>query len=412
MKAVHLSYADGGGGAAKAAYRIHRGLLGLGVDSRMVVSRKTCADKSVSDPGSPMGRVWSQASAYLDLLPAHLMPGGLDGYCSLSWVGTGPVAKAISMQPDLVHLHWINSGFMRLEEIRQLKCPVVWRLADMWPMAGAEHYVGSSRRYIEGYKQGNRPSGTGWVDLSEWTWKRKRQLYPALSDLTIVTPSRWLAECARNSLLFRGRRVEVIPTGQNISIYRPIPKDVARQILGLPASQKIIMTASMQLNDERKGVDLLLRALKCLEGREYALLLLGGGSVPSGLPFTVHFLGKLEDDIALAIAYSAADVFVASSREENLPNTVIEAMACGTPAVAFEIGGMPDLIRTMQTGYLAQPFDVEDMAHGMDTILEHEDIQASMAAAGRILVEQEFSVDVQACRYNELYKDILRLNSN
>lgn len=410
MKIVHLSYADGGGGAAKAAYRIHRGLLGLGVDSRMLVSRKTGADKSVSDSGSSAGRIWSQVSAYLDLLPAHLMPGGLDGYCSLSWVGTGPVVRAMRLNPDIVHLHWINSGFMRLEEIRRLKCPVVWRLADMWPMAGAEHYVGSSRRYIDGYHAANRPAGAGRVDLSAWTWKRKSRCYAALADLTVVTPSQWLAECARYSELFRGRRVEVIPTGQDVNVYRPIPKDVARQILGLSASQKIIMTASMELNDARKGVDLLMGALLCLEGRDYALMLLGGGGVPAGVPFPVHPLGKLEDDIALAIAYSAADVFVAPSREENLPNTVIESMACGTPAVAFNIGGMPDLIKTMETGHLARAFDVEDMAHGIETILERDDMRASMAAAGRVLVENEYSEDVQARRYSALYEDILQLH--
>jgi glycosyltransferase involved in cell wall biosynthesis len=407
MKIVHLSYADGGGGAAKAAYRIHRGIRSLGVDSYMLVSNKTTADPFVMDPGAPAGRIWAQVAAYLDILPWRLVGTRPDGYSSLSWVGTGAVRRAERLNPDIVHLHWINSGLLRLEELKRVKCPVVWRLADMWPMAGAEHYVGRDLRYEAGYSAANRPTAKRMLDLHENTWKRKMHVYEEISNLTVVSPSQWLADCARKSALFSAKRIEVIPTGQNLDIYRPISKEIARSILDIPPTKKIIMTASMQLNDKRKGADLLMNGLGLLKDCGYAVMLLGGATRLTDWPIPAYPLGKLNDDLALAIAYSAADVFVAPSREENLPNTVIESMACGTPAVAFNIGGMPDLIRHMRTGYLAQAFDPEELAHGIELILENDEMRAEMALAGRTLVEYEHSEKVQAQRYLKLYEDIL-----
>lgn len=407
MKIVHLSYADGGGGAAKAAYRIHRVIRQLGGDSHMLVSKKTTIDPFVLDGGSPAGRIWAQTAAYLDLLPWRLVGARSNDYSSLSLVGTGAVKRASLLNPDIVHLHWINSGFLRLEELKRLKCPVVWRLADMWPMVGAEHYVGECLRYEVGYSAANRPTLGGWLDLNKHTWNRKRRVYANIANLTVVTPSKWLADCARRSVLFRGRRIEVIPTGQNLDVYRPISKEIARAILNIPLTEKLIMTASMQLDDNRKGVDLLKTGLGMLKDRGYAIMLLGGSSGVPDLPMPVYTLGKLHDDLALSLAYSAADVFVAPSREENLPNTVIEAMACGTPAIAFNIGGMPDLIKPMCTGYLAKAYDAEELAHGIETILENDGLRTEMAWAGRVLVESEHSEQLQARRYLTLYEDIL-----
>lgn len=414
MKVVHLSYADGGGGAGKAAYRIHRGLRRVGIDSHMQVSKRATSDRYVQDAGSPVARLWGQTAAYLDLLPWYLprVCGRGHCYCSLSWVGTGAVRRALKLEPDIIHLHWINSGFVRLEELDQVKCPVVWRLADMWPMAGAEHYVGEDRRYIEGYRNDNRSNNESGFDLHKWVWERKRKVYSRIGNLTIVTPSRWLAECARQSVLFKDRRIEVIPTGQDISAYRPIAKHMARELLGLPSDVKLIMIASMQFSDKRKGVDLLSKALESFAGRNYELLAVGESLEEARrFPLLTHQFGKLSDDLTLALAYSAADVFVAPSREENLANTVIEAMACGTPCVAFTIGGMPDIIRHRHNGYLAIPFDVKDLAEGIIWILENIDGYPQLSSQARMIVEREFSEETQARRYAALYDDIIALKS-
>lgn len=408
MKVVHLAYADGGGGAFKAAHRIHHGVRGLGVDSSMLVSKRVTSDPDVVDAGSPAGRVWAHAATYLDVMPLRLTRASREDFGSLGWIGTGAARRASELAPDVVQLHWICAGFMRIESLATLRAPLVWRLADMWPFAGVSHYVGEDARYVHGYAAANRPAGERGPDLNRWVWERKRETLARVADLTIVAPSRWLARCARESLLLRERRVEVIPTGQDTAVYRPLPRKVAREILQLPQDAKLVMTASMGLGDKRKGVALLLQALESLRDRQYRLLLLGERpATPPRLPVESHWLGRLNDDISLALAYSAADVFVAPSREENLANTVIEAMACGIPCVAFRIGGMPDIIRPDLNGYLATPFDAGDLARGIAALLESGEAYQRISGEARNTVVAEFSADLQARRFVALYEDVV-----
>jgi glycosyltransferase involved in cell wall biosynthesis len=409
MRVVHLAYSDGGGGACKAAYRIHHGLVSLGIDSTMLVSRRLNSDSTVKDAGTAAGRIWGELATHLDAAPWRLLRNPRAEYSSLAWVGTAAARRAKSMAPDIVQLHWVCAGFLRIEALAAITGPFVWRLADMWPLAGTEHYVGNDVRYREGYRADNRPAAERGPDVNRWTWQRKRRVYARLRDLTVVTPSRWLARCAGESALLRGRRIEVIPTGQDLGTFRPIPRIQARSILRLPPEAKLVMTGSMGLADKRKGVGLLLEALESLRGRGYRLLLLGDAPpTPLRLPVEAHWLGRLGDDISLALAYSAADVFVAPSTEENLANTVIEAMACGVPCVAFDVGGMPDIVHPGRNGYLATPFATDDLARGIVSVLEAGADYAHLAAEARLTVEREFSAALQARRFAALYEDVLR----
>jgi glycosyltransferase involved in cell wall biosynthesis len=409
VKVVHLAYADGGGGAFKAAHRIHRGVRNLGIESTMLVSRRLSNDPDVLDPPSAAGRIWSQVATYMDILPWKVLRMPRDQYSSLAWVGTGVGSRVMELSPDLVQLHWLCAGFMRVEALARLQAPLVWRLADMWALAGAEHHVGDDVRYIEGYTSERRPAHERGPDLNRWVWKRKRKTYARIRDLTIVTPSRWLARCAAQSVLLRDRRIEVIPTGQDTSTFRPIPRETARELLGLPADARLVMTASMGLGDQSKGVHLLSQALESLTGHGYQLLLMGGAPrTPPRLPVAAHWLGRLNDDVSLALAYSAADVFVAPSMVENLPNTVIEAMACGIPCVAFNVGGMSDLIRPDRNGYLAKPFITDDLARGIVSILESGEGYAKLSQEARQTIVDEFSTELQARRYTALYEDVLQ----
>ncbi len=413
MKIVHAGYSDSGGGAAQAAYRIHKGLRNLGVDSKMLVSKKLTEDPDVMDSGSPMGRLWSQITPYLDLLPFALMRNERSSFMSLAWAGTRQLSAFSQLNPDLIHLHWICAGFLRLEDIAKLQKPIVWRLADMWPFAGAEHYVGECQRYKQGYFRHNRTSNEKGFDFNQWVWKRKRKAWSKIQNLTIVSPSRWLADCARESVLFGECRIEVIPTGQDVSIFRPIPKDTARNILGLPQDKKLIMSGTLGFShDPRKGSHFFKDALSYLfknRGKDYEIFFIGDSvSVNSSdLKLKAHYLGRLNDGVSLSLAYSAADVFVAPSVQENLANTVIESMACGTPCVAFQIGGMPDIIKHEHNGYLARPFDPEDLAKGIEWVLESGDYYHQLKEEARSIVQREFSQEIQARRYLELYEDIL-----
>ncbi|MGL4881879.1 MAG: glycosyltransferase, partial [Waterburya sp.] len=255
-------------------------------------------------------------------------------------------------------------------------------------------------------------------DLSRWIWRRKQKAWQNL-DLKIVTPSKWLADCAKTSSLFKDKRVEVIPYGLNTDVFRPIDKKTARKLLQLPQDKQLVLFLSLQAtSDKRKGLQLLQPALQKLSfgnWQDRIELVLVGASKPEkdiDFGFKSHYLGTLTDDLMLALVQSAADVFVAPSIQDNLPNTVLEAIACGTPSVAFKIGGMPDMIEHEQNGYLAKPYEIDDLAQGIAWVIENEERHQKLSARARIKVEKEFTLEIQANRYLSLYKEILETSAN
>ena len=257
--------------------------------------------------------------------------------------------------------------------------PIVWTLHDSWAFTGGCHVPGNCQGYKE--RCGGCPqlgSQHAW-DLSRWVWNRKRKFWRGI-PLTIVTPSRWLADCARSSSLLGDRRIEVIPNGIDVNQYRPVEKQEARAILGLPQEQKLVLFSAMNATcDMNKGFPYLEAALRRLfeDGwHERMELMVVGQSTPStpvntGVPH--RFLGVLRDEISMRLAYSAADVTVMVSAQENLPNSIMESLACGTPVVAFNVGGVPHLVEHQVNGYLAQPFSIDDLSAGLSFVLSDEE---------------------------------------
>ena len=250
--------------------------------------------------------------------------------------------------------------------------------------------------------------------MSRWVWRRKTKAWKNL-NLTIVTPSVWLAKCAKESSLFKDKQVEVIPYGLDLDTYKPIDKKLARELLKLPQDKQLILFLSLRAtSDQRKGFHLLKPALQELSQagwREKLELMIVGASRPEKPPelgFKSHYLGTLKDDMTLALAYSAADAFIAPSIQDNLPNTVLEAIACGTPCIAFNIGGMPDMIEHQQNGYLAKPYKIEDFAKGVSWVLENKSRYQQLSHRAREKAEQEFALEIQASRYGSLFNDFLK----
>jgi glycosyltransferase involved in cell wall biosynthesis len=241
---------------------------------------------------------------------------------------------------------------------------------------------------------------------------RKKKAWSKL-DITIVTPSSWLAECARMSSLFKRNRVEVIHNGLNLDVYKPTNKATAREILGLPDNKKLILCGAMKaVSDHNKGFDLLYEGVKQLSAKwsGRAELLVFGSSEPEnssdfGLP--VHYLGYLYDDVSLALLYSAADIMVVPSRQEAFGQTASESLACGTAAVAFDIGGLRDIIDHQKTGYLAKPFDISDLAAGIEWVLSDEKRHKELCIKAREKAVNCFDVEKIARQYAELYESIL-----
>ncbi|MGL6338393.1 MAG: glycosyltransferase, partial [Waterburya sp.] len=245
-----------------------------------------------------------------------------------------------------------------------------------------------------------------------WNWQRKAKAWQNL-NMTIVTPSNWLAKCAQSSSLFKNLPIKVIGYGINPQIYQPHPTQLARKILNLPQDKKIILFGALNsTQDQRKGFPLLLSALKNLqhlESSEQIELVIFGASAPVNpidFGFKTHYIGKFNDDISLSLLYAAADVFVAPSLQDNLPNTVLESIFCGIPCVAFNIGGMPDMIEHQKNGYLAQAFSPEDLAQGIHWVLGDANRYQQLADNSRAKAIAEFNLEQQTQQYLRVFNDL------
>ena len=408
MRPLLLSTYDIQGGAARAAYRLHQGLQEIGVTSQVLVQNKTSDDSHVNGPISKLDKTIAFLRSGIDGLPLALYRKRTDDRNSLGWLPENRVQQINLIQPDIVNLHWVGSGFLRLETLRKIRQPIVWTMHDMWAFTGGCHYTDGCDRYLQQCGACPQLRSQSSRDLSRWNWTRRERLFKEL-NLTIVAPSQWLTDCAKQSPLLNHCRVERIPYGLDLTRYQPQNKAWVRSLLKLPQDKSLILFgAADAMSDRRKGFHLLAEALQKLGQMDWEnkpeIVVFGASRGDLDCGFPVHYLGTLQDDLALALAYSAADVFVAPSIQDNLPNTVLEAIACETSVVAFAIGGMPDLIESGQTGYLAQPFDTDDLARGIRWVLTTDQ---PLGQRARQVAEQRFSLTTQAYAYRDLFESLL-----
>lgn len=399
-------------GAGTSAYRLHEALQSIGIHSRLLVRDKGMDDPNIYAPSTELDKGMSRVRQSLDSLPLKWFKAKRPSF-SLQWVPNQLTTQIKRFSPDIVNLHWICKGYVQIESIASLNIPIVWTLHDMWPFTGGCHYSEDCDRYTESCGSCPQLERRQIVDLSNWVWRRKQKAWKSL-NLTLVTPSRWLSECARSSSLFNGLRVEVIPYGLNTQKYKPIERKLSRHLLNLPQEKSLVLFGATVLNDHRKGWHLLKSALERVSQYcttdQLELIVFGSSRSDSEVSQNIrtHYLGHLNDDLTLALAYSAADIFIAPSIQDNLPNTVMESLACGTPCVAFKIGGMPDMIEHCRNGYLAEPFEVEDLAQGIAWILQDEERHSKLCQYAREKVEESFSLEKQAYSYQCLFQEILK----
>ncbi len=385
MRPLLLNTHQDRGGAAIAALRLHRGLRAIGVDSTLRVQLKRSDEPGVRGPRGPAARALAWLRPRLDGLPARLHARRRGDLFSAAWV-PDDLARAVGrLAPDLVPLHWIAHGFARVESLARLGRPLVWTLHDSWAFTGGCHLPFDCTRYA------------AWRGL----------------DLTLVAPSRWLAGCVASSALLGGARREVIPNGLDLERFRPGDRAAARARLGIGAGRDVVLCGGAGIGrDLHKGLALLAAALRSLPAERRATLeLLVFGTEPGdALPdagVAVRDLGYIRDEAALAALFAVADVFVTPSLHENLPNTVMEAMACGIPCVAFDLGGLPDLIGHEREGWLARPGQADDLARGIAWVLADPARRAALGARARARAEAEFEIGQVARRHAALYRDVL-----
>jgi glycosyltransferase involved in cell wall biosynthesis len=395
------------GGAARAAYRAFCGLREGFPGARYLTLFRENWDQGVIGlfDTSIRGAV-AKELVELDQRPLRSYPDKQNSFFSPA-VHPNPLRIRLSnFRPKLAHLHWVGHGLLRVEEIGKFSCPVVWTLHDAWAFTGGCHYSGDCEAYK--VQCGNCPQlgSVSSDDLSRALMRRKIRAFAHI-DLTIVTPSRWLGDMASKSSLFAGRRIEVIPNGLDTDAFKPIDRRVARDYFGLRDDRPVILFGAHWLPDPRKGGDLLCKALAILE-MPCTLLTFGEGKLPlENAPLvTLCSLGSLSDDASLALAYSAADAFLCPSREDNLPNTVAEALACGTPCVAFNANGLPEMIEHRKTGWLAKAFDPVDLAMGIKWLVAHAHPE-SLRSAAREKAVSDYSTVTMTARYSALYSELL-----
>lgn len=396
MKVLLLNTRDIIGGAAIAASRIHKGFMSLGIQSKMLVDIKA----SLNDPtieGLSYGFP-SKIRSRIDFFPLRFLNNKAR---SISWVKSKILRRIKEVNPDVVHLHWINNGFLAIEQIAQIDCPVVWTLHDMWAFSDSRHYVSEEES----------PTYRSELCIDRWVWNRKKRTYSKLKNLTIVTPSNWLAECARNSILLKGRNVHVIANGIDTEMYSPKDKNFLREKYQVRKSSYMILFSGYDgVRDNRKGFHHLINAISLIKDVLPENVSLGviGSNGPTDLDelgFKTHYFGNVKDQELMRDLYALSDLFVLPSTQDNLPNTVIEAMACGCPTVAFNVGGIPDMVDHMQNGYLAELRNVEDLAKGIMWYFESDD-KAALSKQAREKILKNFNIKIQAKKYIDLYSTV------
>jgi glycosyltransferase involved in cell wall biosynthesis len=416
LRISHLSAYDLTGGAGRSAFRLHTGLRRLGHDSKMLVIEKESKEPSVVQ-FIPRVDLATRLRRGLRRRYIEGTQGELTSRKPHTGVFTddrnqyGSETLREILPSDVVHMHWVARFvdyrlFFRDAPKGQ---PFVWTLHDMNAITGGCHHAWSCRHFTDQCgmcPQFNTPAPD---DFSHAAWKRKRRAYRDLSRTRyrIVTPSRWLAAEVRRSSLMGNLDVEVIPYGLDAEAFQPRDRLQARQMLGVPADARVMLFVAQWLGDSYKGMATLVEALEKLKhDQNLFLLVLGRGDAVEQCQIPSRHLGSITEDERLSVVYSAADLFLLPSLEDNFPNTALEALACGLPVVGSNVGGIPEIVREAQTGVLFERGNAEALAHAIKSILpEHEQLRR-MSANCRDTVLKEYTLEIQAQRYLDLYDSL------
>ena len=416
MRILIVNTSERTGGAAVAASRLMEALCNYGVKAKMLVRDKETQSLTVSAlPGQRRSQchfLWERFVIWLHLhfRRQHLFD------IDIANAGTDITRLPEFQEADVIHLHWVNQGMLSLKNIRKILesgKPVVWTMHDIWPATAICHLTLDCRHFENQCQQCRLLPGGGSVnDLAAQVWQRKQRILSG-RHIHFVACSQWLAEEARHSALLQGQIVTSIPNPIDTHFYRPHDKQEARQLLGLPAEGPVVLFASQRVTNQYKGMNYLIAACQQLAAQHPELratmtvAILGGHAeeIVGQMPFRTHALGYVNDEQRIVAVYNAADVFVLPSLSENLPNTIMEAMACGVPSVAFRVGGIPEEIDHRQNGYVANYQDSDDLAQGIWWTLFEAD-QESLRKACLQKVSHCYSQQSVANRYFELYEGL------
>ena len=412
---LHLSTFQREGGAAVAATRLHRALRQTGVDSQLLVHTLTSPEAGTSalaESTWQRRRAWGRFVAERLYFLPHEKDKSVRFAFSPARVGADLSQHPLVQQADVLHLHWVNFGFLSLKSLEKLFTlgkPIVWTLHDMWAFTGGCHYSRGCERYLTHCQLCPYLRCPGENDLSYRVFEEKKKRWAA-APITSVSPSQWLGSLVQKAPLSQHRPVRVLPNPLDTALFRPLDRAQIRQQLGLAPTKKYLLFAGANTQDPRKGFAYFRDALRLLKYPASELeVLVFGKSQPEALTqldLPVRDLGTLTREADIVAAYNAADLLVVPSLEDNYPNTILEAMACGTPVVGFGTGGIPEQIRHRHDGYLVPSTSADDLARGIDWVLAEVPAERLREAARQRAVDS-WSYPVVAGQFSELYQSLL-----
>lgn len=405
MKVLLVSSYRSKGGAARAASRLTDALTAAGVE----VEYRSIYPQQMN--------TWQKlhylARVAYDRVPALLVARKRSMFSSGALANDSLINSINESDADLLHLHWVNGGGLSVDDLHRINKPIVWTLHDMWGFTGGCHYDAGCNGFVSGCGRCPLLKSDNPADLSAMGSEQKTRAYAQVENLTIVGLSSWMVESAQKSTAMRGLAIKKLPNPINVDVFRPEDRSLTRARLGVsPTTRLVAFGAVAAVGDERKGFNKLLSALCLLKEQgnlDIELAVFGGsGSEHSQNTFyKTHYFGHITCDEELRDLYSAADVMVVPSLQEAFGQTATEAMACGTPVVAFGATGLLDIIDHMQNGYLASPFKVSSLAEGIAWILTSDNTDRLRNQA-RAKAVAEFSYDRVADLYLSLYRSCVK----
>lgn len=421
MKILHISTYDTGG-AANACLRLHRGLMQIkGVQSNVLVRYKKQNEKNTYCAESPtqkkLSRITRRMGYKLGLFPDPTKSKQefdkeelLKLYFCDSEIFTFPDSNIditqhkLLQEADIVHLHWVANFLDYDSFFRKNKKPIVWTLHDMAPFRGGLHYD----KLITGIDQDGYPS---YRDLSkqeevitEDLLAHKLNALKGVKNMTIVAPSTWLKNESQKSALLGSYPHCVIRNGIDTSIFKVSDQSFARKVFNLPLGKTILLFVADSISNYRKGFALLLKAMEHIKNDNVIVCTVGSSANKSN-SLQLLELGRIDDERLMAVAYASADAFIIPSIEDNLPNTMLESLACGTPVIGFPIGGIAEIVDNDKNGELAEEVSVTALKNAILKFLDYK-LPVNNNAISKD-AHEAFSLINQAGLYQKLYLEIL-----
>lgn len=392
MKVLICNTLESKGGAAKAAYRIYESVKQQGVDAIYVYKYKDGAESKSIIPK-------------IDAIPKYLFSNNRKIPFSTSIFSFGGQKLIKKYNPDIVHLNYINMGMFSIREIGQIKKPVVWTIHDSWAFTGGCHLPNDCQRYKNSCENCPALESKKTDDLSNFVFNQKLKYWKG-KNIHLVCPSKWIMSKAKESPLFEEDNIHFIPNPINTNIFKPMDKRISRQKYNLRADKHYILFGSINpFEDPNKGFHLLIESLKRVKTPNIELLVFGSQTnIPKiKSKFPIKNIGFVKNENDLAYLYSAVDITVNTSISENLPNTIIESLACGTPCIGFRIGGIPDIINNKILGKTVSPFNVLEFASSIDFEIGKESINKKEISKN---IEKRFGYNTISKEYLSLYQSL------